>query len=84
MQGLMCEHVSGQAAVCVCVRARVYVCVCRDRMGGVITVFSVEGCLCFLKPSVSQHFLCLQAIGVCRSETKLYRKSFLKACTFVK
>lgn len=50
-------------------------------MGGVITVFSVEDCLCLLK--VSEHFLCLQAT-VCHSETKvcLERRGF-KTCTLV-
>ena len=45
-------------------------------MGGVTTVFSVDDCLCLLKPSVSEHFLCLQASSVCHSETKAFFKQY--------
>lgn len=64
MRGLMCKHVSGQVCVCVCVCSR-------DRMGGAITDFTVEHCLCLLKPLVSAHFLCLQDTGVCHRKIKI-------------
>lgn len=60
-------YMSVGMVLCVCV----CVCVCGcGRMGGVITVFSVEDCLCLCETrTVSEHFLCLQARVVCHSQT---------------